>query len=80
MIRCDGRRVLMMGTNVDALQDFVNITKTVRNYFADNYNEEVADKLITLCGREAYAEDGDVSAVEEMVNILSEYSREVSSE
>ena len=74
MIRCDGRKVLIAGTSLDTIQDFVNITKTVRNYFVDAYGEEVADKIVMLCGREAYAKDGDESVLTEMAELLREIS------
>lgn len=56
MIKCDGCRVVMSGTGVELLQDFVNVTKGVRSTLSGEIGEERADEIITLCGRYAYAE------------------------
>ena len=48
---------MIAGTSLDTIQDFVNITKTVRNYFVDAYGEEVADKIVVLDAGEIQLND-----------------------
>ena len=57
MIKCDDCRVVISGTGVELLQDFVNITKGVRSVLKDKIGADRADEIISLCGRYAYAEN-----------------------
>ena len=56
MIKSDDSRVVIAGTGVELLQDFVNITKGLRQVLADRCGEQKADEIISMCGRFAYAE------------------------
>lgn len=59
MIRCDGDRVVIAGSGVELLQDFVNITKGLRQVLVDKCGDTKADEIIGLLGRFAYAENDD---------------------
>ena len=57
MIKSDNKHVVISGSPLDLIQDFVNITTAFRGVFTDKLGEEKADELISLCGRYAYAKD-----------------------
>ena len=59
MIKSDGERVVIAGSGVELLQDFVNITKGLRQVLVDKCGEVKADEIIGLLGRFAYADNDD---------------------
>ena len=59
MIKCENERVIIAGSGVELMQDFVNITKGFRQVLVDKCGEERADEIIGLLGRFAYADNDD---------------------
>lgn len=59
MIKCDGDRVVIAGSGVELMQDFVNITKGIRQVLTEKCGEERADEMISMLGRFAYADSED---------------------
>lgn len=57
MIKCENERVIIAGTGVELMQDFVNITKGMRQVLVDKCGDDRADEIIGLLGRFAYAQN-----------------------
>ena len=62
MIKANDSHVMVAGTPIDIMQDFVNITRAVRGVLTEKTTEDRADEIISLCGRIAYCEDDETEA------------------
>ena len=57
MIKSDNDRVVIAGSGIELLQDFVNITKGLRQVLTEKVGVDRADEIISMLGRFAYADN-----------------------
>ena len=78
MIKSDGKHVVVSGSPIELIQDFVNIMTATREVFTEKLGSEKADEIISLCGRYAYADDAseEVLYAERLAEIFLEVKTE----
>lgn len=73
MIKAEQRRggvsVVIESGLIELLDEFTSIVKAVHTKMAEEFDEEFADMMITMCGQLAYSNDQEeIDRINEMVS------------
>ena len=59
----DGTIVNLEGDIFDLIEEITSIIHSAKEDFTERYPKEVVDKIITLCGEMAYADEDDIEGI-----------------
>ena len=75
MIKCDSKRTTVRGSGLQVIEDLMNVLVAVRKVLEKDLPRESANKIIAVCGKVAFSEDGseeEQMAMDELKATLDE--------